>query len=114
MKLDANGLGSQVISGTQISVRLSPYPPVAGQVSQVSIVGSFPSGQLALITPTLYITSDEADAPNMQQVNLQRTTIGSYEGQEILFPTKGSWRARIGFYLNSVDTSNIILLVAAK
>ena len=114
MKLDADGIGSQVISGTHISVRLAPYPPMAGQPSTLSIVGSLPNGQLALITPTLYITSDAADAPIPQQLTPSRQPGGDYLAQAILFAKPGLWRTRIGFYLNPTDLSSVVLLVQAR
>ncbi len=114
MKLDADGLGSQVISGTQISVRLSPYPVQAGQVSQLSIVATSNFGQLAIITPTLYVAANSAETAEAKTFTMTRESSGGYLVQSVLFDKLGAWQARIGFYLSPTETSSIILLIEAQ
>ena len=114
MKLDANGLGSQVISGTQISVKLAPYPVQAGQVSALSVVAISPLGQLVMITPTLYVASNSPDIVDAKEFTLTHKNSGGYLAQVMLFDKPGAWQARIGFYLNATETSNVILLIEAQ
>lgn len=114
MKLDANGLGSQVISGTQISVRLSPYPVRAGQVSGLSVVATSAFGQVTTITPTLYVASNSSNADDAKEMTMTRENSGGYQVQSELFDKPGVWQARIGFYLNATETSSIILIVDAQ
>jgi hypothetical protein len=114
MKLDANGIGSQVISGTQISVRLAPYPAQAGQASQLSVVATSLSGQLAVITPTLYLSGDTTNLSEETTIAMARDSGGAYIANAMLFPKPGAWQARIAFYLNATETSHVILRVKAQ
>jgi hypothetical protein len=114
IKLDANGLGSQVISGTQISIKLSPYPVRAGQVTEMSIVAMSPFGQLATITPTLFLSPNSPKVGAAKAFTMTHEASGAYLVQGNLFPIPGEWQGRIGFYLNARETSSVILFVSAQ
>lgn len=96
MPLDENGIGSQVISGTQVTLRLSPMPAQANISQTVRLIVTDPSAKAQIVTPTLYITSQDltANTPTLS-LPMQRDRDGSYIAQAPLFPASGAWRLRI-------------------
>ena len=114
MRLDANGTGAQVISGTHVSIALSPYPVRASQVITMLVVGTATNGQIVPITPTLYVSPAEGgNAGDVLQVNLSAYANGAYRARQPFIPFAGMWRLRVHFWLNEADSSDVIFDVEA-
>jgi|GEM_PF-2175470 len=114
MQLDAGGRGVQVISGTQINVALQPYPVRAGEVITLLVVGIKPGGQIVPITPTLFVSpADGGNAGDVLQVDLSAYTNGAYRASQPFIPKAGVWRLRVHFFLNEMDSSDVIFDVEA-
>ena len=114
MKLDANGNGSQVISGTHVSVAISPYPVQASLPITLLVVGTNVNGQITPITPTLFVSPAEGgNEGDVLQVDLRHDEAGAYIASQPFVPAAGIWRLRVHFYLNEADTSDIIFNLEA-
>ena len=114
MKLDANGTGAQVISGTHVSVALSPYPVRAGQTITVLVVGTASNGQIVPITPTLYVSPAQGgNVGDVLQVDLIAYANEAYRASQPFVPMAGVWRLRVHFLLNETDSSDVIFDVEA-
>ncbi len=113
MPLDQNGIGSQTISGTQIVVRLSPYPARPHVSSTLRLVVTAPTTTtLQTVTPTLFLASQAIDdSSRVANLPMQREPDGSYLAQGNFFPTPGGWRLRIELMLDDDDPYSVIVLV---
>jgi hypothetical protein len=114
MQLDGNGIGSQVISGTQITVKVAPYPPKAGQETMLVIAGTTNTGHISVITPTLFIAPDVAGNAPTQRVTAHATGGGSYTATGLFFPQAGVWLVRVVFFINATESSSSTLLLKAE
>ncbi len=118
MPLDENGIGSQTISGTQIAVRLSPYPassdPTASSTLRM-IVTQPNTITLKVVTPTLFLASQSVDTRfSVTQTAMRHEPDGSYSAQGHFFPQPGGWRLRIELMLDEDDPYSVIVLVNAQ
>lgn len=117
MPLDENGIGSQVISGTQVTMRLSPMPAQANTSNTLRLIVTNPSAQAQIVTPTLYVTAQDltANTPTLT-LPMQRDNDGSYIAQAPLFPAPGAWRLRIELTLPPPvdDLYSVVTVVNAK
>jgi hypothetical protein len=113
MPLDERGMGTQVISGTTLSFKLSPYPARATITSTVTLVAIASHGQTpALVTPTLYVA--QASQPSTREFPMLLQDDGSYVAAGVLFPQPGPWRVRVDVYVGDATPANMLIAVEAR
>ncbi len=118
MPLDENGIGSQTISGTQIAIRLAPYPATSNPniSGTLRMVVTQPNTiTLKTVTPTLFLAPQAVDDSfSVSTIPMQREPDGSYSLQGNFFPKPGGWRMRIELMLEEDDPYSLIVLVNAQ
>ena len=57
LPLDAQGLGTQVIEGTSLTIRVQPYPPIARAPVTVTLVAIGPNGGLLQFVPAVSVSA---------------------------------------------------------
>lgn len=116
MPLDENGIGSQTISGTQIAIRLAPYPARANVTSTLRLIVAEPhTNTLKIVTPTLFLAPQAIDdSSSVANIPMQREPDGSYSVQGNFFPKPGGWRLRVELSLDDDDPYSLIVLVNAE
>ncbi|MCL4506404.1 MAG: hypothetical protein M1434_09095 [Chloroflexi bacterium] len=113
MRFDVDGVGTQIISGTILTLKLAPYPPRSAVTSTVTLVALTSDGKPAeTANPTLTIAPSGQAAS--QTFPLAHQTGGIYEATGILFPTAGSWHMRVDVYLGDDIPSSMLMTVNAR
>lgn len=92
--------------------------PAQAAISQtLHLIVTDPSARAQIVTPTLYITSQDltANTPTLS-LPMQRDSDGSYIAQAPLFNTAGIWRLRIELTLPPPvdDLYSVITVVNAQ
>lgn len=107
--LNANGVGTQVISGTALTLKLEPFPVLPNQPATITLVAlSIQSRTLAVISPTLGVAAE--GSTDLFSHPMARRADGAYVATGVLFPRVGLWRARIVFSLD--DTPDFVTLLS--
>jgi hypothetical protein len=113
MPLDANGTGTQIISGTILSLKLQPYPPRASVPVTLTLIAISPNGRNSTtVTPTLMIQSDNQPGIKEYALALQPDRTYTYHG--VLFPDPGAWHLRLDVYVGDEIPANMLLTVKAN
>lgn len=113
MPLDATGSGTQIISGTTLTLQVQPYPPPASVVSTVTLVAITSDGKLfRAANPRLWVTLSSESEPREYPMLLRDE--GSYSASGMLLPTRGQYRMRVDVYLGDPVPANMIFSVQAR
>ncbi len=111
--LDARGVGVQTIAPAELSLKLDPYPPRAGDPTTLTLVALDRNARtLLIITPTLSVAAltqvDGVEHPMLRQDN------GAYAFTGLLFPTPGRWRLRVSIDFGVDAPYRMLALVEAQ
>jgi hypothetical protein len=110
MPLDANGVGTQIISGTTFTLRLAPYPARASQTATVTLVALAANGIPAVnVNPALTIA--QTGRADVREFAMLALPDHSYQAAGVLFPQPGAWRVRVDVYVGDPTPANILLTV---
>ncbi len=112
MRFDANGAGTQIISGTILTLKLAPYPPRSAVTSTVTLVALMSDGTPAeTANPTLMVAPSGQVAS--EEYPLKHRIGGVYDAAGVFFPTGGSWHMRVDVYVGDDIPSNMLMTVNA-
>lgn len=110
IRLDAHGIGTQVISGTAITIKLEPFPVTANQAVTITLVPlTVQSLQVTDIRPALGVAP--LGSTGVVAYPMTRRPDGAYSTSGTLFPSPGLWRARIIFTIDGVPDFVTLLSV---
>ena len=113
MPLDAAGGGTQIISGTTVTFKLQPYPPVSFVTSTVTLMAVAPDGKPATAaSPVLYVT--RPGEAGERQFLLESPSGGAYFASGVFFPSSGTWRLRIDVNVGDDVPAMMLLTLNAK
>ena len=113
MPLDAAGGGTQIISGTTLTFKLQPYPPVSFVTSTVTLMAVAPDGKPATAaSPVLYVT--RPGEAGERQFLLAPLSGGAYSASGVFFPSSGTWRMRIDVNVGDDVPAMMLLTLNAK
>jgi hypothetical protein len=106
-------VGYQGIAGLQLTYRLSPYPPRAGQPAELTLIAFDPAaGAARAVTPTLEIAPearvDGATFPFEPQPG------GAYVAGGVFFPEPGVWRMRVPLRLFADENYTTVMLLRVE
>lgn len=112
VKFDANGIGTQVLDNTALTFKLDPYPMKASTPSTLTLIAlDTRSTTLAIISPTLLISPQDAASASPQDI--QRQNDGTYRAH-ITLPQSGQWRLRLNYAMGSKSGYSVLMLIEAR
>jgi len=113
MPLDEHGVGSQVIAPAGLTVRLTPYPPRAGQPATLTlVVVERASGSLMDVQPHLVVS--KWAQPEGRRFAAVRRAVGDYVFSGLFFPQPGRWQLRLAIDFGDGRPYRTLVLVEAK
>jgi hypothetical protein len=111
MPLDATGSGTQIISGTTLTFKLQPYPPLSTVTSTVILLAIAPDGKPATAAaPVLNVKGSGQDGEH--DFPFAPLPGGAYSATGVFFPSPGLWRLRVDVYVG--DDIPAMMLVTAN
>jgi len=113
LPLDEHGVGSQVIAPARLTVRLTPYPPRAGQPVTLTlvVVDRFSNATLR-VRPHLEVSEwTQADGQGYTAV---RHASGAYLFGGLQLPRPGRWRLRLTIDFGTDQPYRTLMLVEAQ
>ena len=108
MPLNANGSGTQIISGTTVTLKLQPYPALSAVASTVTLSMVSPDGHPVQSTTPQFIVRQTGIAA-VRTFPLTQLPGGVYTASGVLFPAAGVWNLRID--INVGDQVPAMMLV---
>ena len=113
MRFDANGVGTQIINGTILTLKLEPYPPRSAVTNTVTLVALTSGGEPAeAVNPKLIVAP--SGQTELRTFPLTYHSNGAYDAAGEFFPTAGSWHMRVDVYVGDDIPASMLTTINAR